>query len=173
MKRGIIISLLAFFALQSYAQAGDLFVGAQAGYATYFKAPVYGLNVSYDLSDPIQISLTGLMNPSITRKGEFSFDPDEKMNLLAAGLDVRLLLINMDVWATGPVIGGEYLSVKYKDTPLRDFNTVCFVAGWHLRANITDNLRLTVGWRYTNTKESIGASHSIFYAGFGYAFSLK
>ncbi|GHT74683.1 hypothetical protein AGMMS50262_08160 [Bacteroidia bacterium] len=172
MKKGIIILFLTFCALQSYAQAGDLFVGVQGGYATYYKAPLYGLNVSYDLSDPIQISLTGLLNPSITRKAEYSFDTDEKLKFYAAGLDVKLLLLNMGVWATGPTIGAEYMSVKYKDNSLKDFNTVGFVAGWHLRANITDNLRITAGWRYTNTKEEISASHHLFYVGFGYAFNL-
>jgi opacity protein-like surface antigen len=174
MKRIIFILLLPLCAIGLYAQAGDLYVGAQGGYITKYEGLLYGLNVSYDISDPLQISFTGLLNPALTEKDGFNSNNDEKLALYSMNLDLRILLLNQKTWATGPAVGGQYLIAKYKNDPagIKNFETLCFNIGWHIRANVSDNLRVTGGWRYTNTKESIGASHHMFYIGVGYAFNL-
>ena len=182
MKKAIIIFGLIFFSMQSYAQAGDLHFGLQGGYATYYKTPLYGLNISYDIANPLQISLTGLMNPKFNRPG--INDSKEKWALYSANLDARLFLINMVSWATGPSLGGQYM--RYSFTTIAQSgnqlysddgsNLFGFNIGWHLRINITDNLRATGGWRYTNMlrdKDGIKPDgYSLFYVSFGYAFNL-
>lgn len=171
MKKAIIILFLAFSGIQAYAQAGDLYGGVEAGYATYYKAPLYGLNVSYNVRNPLQISLTGLMNPSLTKAVDYNHLIKEKLTLYSANLDARLFLINMDAWATGPVLGGQYLYIKKKDNMnLPADNLFGFNIGWHLKINLTDNVRVNGGWRYSSIKDS--ESYNLFYVGIGYAFNL-
>ena len=177
MKKAIIILGLVFFSIQSYAQAGDLHFGLQGGYATYYKEaqrdifkPFYGLNISYDLANPLQISLTGLMKPKFFKTVDYNHELSEQLSLYSANLDVRLFLINMGSWATGPSLGGQYMYINKKDNIFGSDNLFGFNIGWHLRINITDNLRATGGWRYSSMKES--ESFSLFYVGIGYAFNL-
>jgi hypothetical protein len=170
-KITFIVLLFVFFTIKSYAQAGDLQFGIQGGYATLYKDPLFGLNASYDFSDMFQTSFTGLFNPAVKRKDEFNSAYDEKLGLYSLNLDTRFLIINQRVWAMGPSLGAQYLIAKYENS-LGNYNALCFNIGWHVRTNITDNLRLSGGWRYTNTKESIKASHHFFYIGIGYAFNL-
>ncbi|MDR0543169.1 MAG: porin family protein [Dysgonamonadaceae bacterium] len=175
MKKAIIIFFLAFSTVQTYAQAGDLYGGLQGGYATYYKAPLYGLNVSYDISGPLQISLTGLMNPDITKSAAWDKSIPEKLKLYSADLEIRLFLINMEAWATGPLLGAQYLH-KDKTTLLvngKEFytdNLLGFNIGWHIKINITDNIRFNGGWRYSSIKDD--DSYNLFYAGIGYSFNL-
>ena len=169
MKKAVIIIGLVFFSMQSYAQAGDLYFGLKGGYATYYKAPLYGLNVSYDIANPLQISLTGLMNPSTP-----AIYPDlgeKKRSLYLADLDARLFLIAMESWATGPSLGVQYMryGIEHNTEGLKADNVYGFNIGWHLRINITDNLRAVGGWRYTTNKIE---GYSLFYVGVGYAFNL-
>ena len=181
MKKAIIILGLVFFSMQSYAQAGDLYFGLQGGYATYYKAPLYGLNISYDIANPLQVSLTGLMNPSFTTTTEWTLAGGEKKivkekwELFSVNLDARLFLINMESWATGPSLGAQWLSYKFttSDNSISfgdDDNLLGFNIGWHLRINITDNLRASGGWRFSNMKES--DNYNLFYLSIGYAFNL-
>ena len=170
MKRVIIILGLVFFSIQSYAQAGDLFFGLKGGYATYYKAPLYGLNISYDIARPLQISLTGLMNPKIIKPVDFNQDLKEQLTLYSANLDARLFLINMESWATGPSLGVQFLHINKKDNIFGTDNLYGFNVGWHLRVNINDNLRAMGGWRYSSMKDS--DSYNLFYVGLGYAFNL-
>ncbi|MDR2805781.1 MAG: porin family protein [Dysgonamonadaceae bacterium] len=176
MKKAIVILCLVFSAVQTYAQAGDLYGGLQAGYATFYKAPLYGVNLSYDVSNPLQISLTGLMNPNITKSAAWNQNIKEKLKLYSTNLDVRLFLINMESWATGPSLGAQYLH-KDKTTLLvsgaKEFysdNLLGFNIGWHIKVNVTDNIRLQGGWRYSSMKDDDG--YNLFYLGIGYAFNL-
>jgi opacity protein-like surface antigen len=170
MKKIAIVLFLICFTAKAYSQAGDLYVGAQGGYETKYKNLLYGLNLSYNVSDPIQISLTGLMNPNILHKAEYNWDKDETIRLYSASLDVRLFLINMDSWATGPSVGAQYLNLNYPDNDLRNYHAWGANLGWHVKANVTDNLQLNGGWRYTTATE--GASYHLFYLGVGYTFNL-
>ena len=170
MKKAIIIIGLVFFSIQSYAQAGDLHFGLQGGYATYYKAPLYGLNISYDIANPLQISLTGLMNPRFIKSVDYNHELKESLQLYSANLDVRLFLINMESWATGPSLGGQYMYINKKDNILGPDHLFGFNLGWHLRINITDNLSINGGWRYSSMKDS--DSYSLFYVSIGYAFNL-
>jgi hypothetical protein len=167
---------LVFPAVQTFAQAGDLYGGLQAAYTTYYKAPLYGLSVSYDVSNPLQISLTGLMNPAVTKPVDYNHDLKEKLKLYSASLDVRLFLINLESWATGPSLGAHYLH-KDKNIVLtngtNEFyndNLLGFNIGWHLKVNLTDNIRINGGWQYNSIKGS--DSYNQFYLGIGYAFNL-
>ncbi|MDR1526556.1 MAG: porin family protein [Dysgonamonadaceae bacterium] len=171
MKKAIVILGLVFSAaVQVHAQAGDLYGGLQGGYATYYKAPLYGLNLSYNISDPLQISLTGLMNPNIIKAVDYNHTLKENLQLYSTNLDIRLFLINMEMWATGPTLGGQYLYINKKDNLLGPDNLFGFNIGWHLQINMTDNLRINGGWRYSSIKDS--DSYNLFYIGIGYAFNL-
>jgi hypothetical protein len=176
MKKTIIALCLIFSAMQAYAQAGDLSFGLQGGYATHYNAPFYGLNLSYEPSDLLQISLTGLMNPNVTKSAAWDRNITEKLKLYTANLDARLFLISMETWATGPSLGAQYL-YKDKTTFLangrKEYYTdklLGFNIGWHLKINMTDNLRLNGGWRYSSIKDDEG--YNLFYLGIGYAFNL-
>ena len=170
MKKTLFILLLVFFSLKSYSQAGDLHIGLQGGYATKYKNPLYGLNLSYDVSNLLQVSFTGLMNPDFIKKDEFNPADNEKLSTYSFNLDARLFLINFESFATGPSIGAQYLTINHKEHSMRNFNGPGFNIGWHIRANITETVRLTGGWRYNTMKE--GESYNLFYLGIGYAFNV-
>jgi opacity protein-like surface antigen len=171
MKKAIVIfCLVCFAAVQAHAQAGDLHVGLLGGYTTYYKAPLYGMNLSYTISDPLEISLTGLMNPNIIKTADYNHEVKENLQLYSANLDARLFLINMEAWATGPSLGGQYLYFNKKDNVLGPDNLFGFNLGWHLKINVTDNLHVNGGWRYSSIKDD--DSYNLFYLGIGYAFSL-
>ncbi|MDR0798841.1 MAG: porin family protein [Dysgonamonadaceae bacterium] len=169
MKKGIISLLLVFSAVCSYAQAGDLFVGAMGGYITHYEDPLYGLNLSYHVNDPIELSLNGLFNSNVTLKDDFS--DDSKLKLLSLNLDLHYYMILMRSWATGPTIGGQYLRITDKaDQPLLNASAGGFNIGWHFRGNISDTMKAFGGWRYTMAGKEY--SHHFFYIGVGYTFSL-
>ncbi|MCL1938080.1 MAG: porin family protein [Candidatus Azobacteroides sp.] len=177
MKKTIIILGLIFSVMTAYGQAGDLTVSARGAYVSMYPAFTYGLDVSYQISDPLEASISGMMNPKITKEDKDFHDPayTRRYSLYTGSLDVRFLLLRMENWSTGPSIGAQLLSFESKDNNhyVVDNGTALGVNfGWHLRINVTDNLRLTGGWRYTNTKESVGLSHHAFYLGIGYAFNL-
>ncbi|GHU92244.1 hypothetical protein FACS1894155_12430 [Bacteroidia bacterium] len=164
---------MAVYALGSYAQKGDLYLGAAGGYITNYKGAVYGLNVSYHLTDPLEVSLTGLMNPEI--KGDVDTPDETTIKMYSVNLDFRFYMVLQRNWATGPVIGGQYsyLDKNYIKYPINNqyyLNVAGFNMGWHLRGNLTENLKLNGGWRYTTANQN--ASHHLFYVGLGYTFSL-
>ena len=169
MKKEIFILLLVICTVRSYAQAGDLLVGATGGYITHYEDPLYGLNVSYHLNDPIELSLSGLLNPNVTRKDEID-DSVDKLNLLSLNLDLHYYMMLMRSWATGPVLGVQYLSITDKEASLGDANVTGFNIGWHMRGNISDTMKVFGGWRYTMAGNEY--SHHYFYVGVGYTFSL-
>ncbi|MDR3046359.1 MAG: outer membrane beta-barrel protein [Bacteroidales bacterium] len=172
MKKAVFILFLVFLAGKSYAQAGDLTIGAIGGYETKYKDILYGLNLSYSVNNPLQISLSGLMNPNILEKDDFDKKKDRKLKLYSTNLDVRFFLLNMETLAMGPSIGAQYLSVNYKDNTaiFSDYTAWGANIGWHIQVNPTDNLRINGGWRYSTATE--GASYNLFYLGVGYAFNL-
>ena len=185
MKKTVFILLLGILSIPGYSQKGDLTVGAKGGYVyspTYFKDILYGIDVSYHLSDPLEIAFTGLLNPNIT---SYKNIKDEKKQLAAysANLDFRLYLLHQREWATGPALGGQYYIVDDKTENLGAYKALGFNIGWHARINLTDYVKINGGWRYTNAKakdrsswdenSTLDISHHLFYLGIAYTFELR
>jgi opacity protein-like surface antigen len=174
MKKVFFILTLAFVSLSVYSQKGDLAVGLKGGYVyspNYYSDALYGLDVAYHIADPFEIVFTGLMNPNVSYKNEWG--DKYKLSVYSANLDLRLYLLMQRDWATGPALGGQYLVINNKTTDYAGVNTLGFNLGWHLRINVSDNLKINGGWRYTNAKDDgLDVSHNYFYAGLAYTFSL-
>jgi len=186
MKKTVFILLLTILSVQAYSQKGDLTVGAKGGYVYSpvdfkYNGILYGFDVAYHLSDPLEIAFTGLMNPSISRASQG--DNDRNIAVYSANIDFRLYLIHQQTWATGPALGGQYYIVDHKNVSyLGTDKKMGFNIGWHFRIDLTDNLKLNAGWRYTNVKFkdttsqydfSLDASHHLFYLGLAYTFETK
>ncbi len=178
MKKTFLLFFISLFSSAVFAQKGDLFVGATGGYITNYKDFMYGINASYHLADPIEISFTGLMNPDITEKdgekGSSSYTTS-KIKMYSTNLDFRYYLILQRSWAMGINLGGQYsyIDKKYLNSATDEeynVNIAGFNIGWHMRANITENIKVNGGWRYTTANHN--ASHHLFYVGVGYTFSL-
>jgi len=185
MKKTILALLLAVLSISAFSQKGDLSVGAKGGYAyspNYYKGMLYGMDVAYHLSDPLEVAFTGLFNPNISyediNKGK------KNLAVYSANIDFRLYLIHQESWATGPALGGQYYIVNNTTDKLGAYKALGFNIGWHFRVNLTDNLKLNAGWRYTNVKakdnskwwssnNSFDISHHLFYVGLAYTFELK
>jgi len=189
MKKTALALLFVILSVSAFSQRGNLSVGAKGGYVLSssdlkYEGILYGFDVAYHLSDPLEIAFTGLLNPNISRNDENG----AKDNLAAysANLDFRLYLIHQQVWATGPALGGQYYIVNSitSGAGKYDYSALGFNIGWHIRFNLTDNLKLNGGWRYTNVKAQnkkywwdssypFNMSHQIFYVGLAYTFELK
>jgi hypothetical protein len=172
MKKIFFIWVLTMVSLSIYSQTGDITIGAKGGYMSYYKAPLYGLDLAYHLNDPFEIAFTGVCNPKISWTNDYT--PREKTNELSvysANLDLRLYIINLDVLMTGPALGGQYLIVNNKTDILGDYKVLGFNMGWHIKANVSEHVRINGGWRYTNAKENLG--HHFFYAGLAYTFQTR
>jgi opacity protein-like surface antigen len=167
MRKIFLVLVLAVISLNTYSQSGDFAVGAKAGYITYYKNLLYGLDLSYHLTDPLELAFTGLYNSDVSLKNEIT-NKTNKFAIYSMNLDARLYLIMQESWATGPVLGGQYLISKCKTDDLISEKVFGFNMGWHIRANVTDNLKINGGWRYTNAKEEL--SHNLFYAGVAFTF---
>lgn len=176
MKKIAFLLIIALFTIKAQAQTGDLTLGARGAYITKHEGFLYGLDLSYQLSPLLEISASGLMNSKIHKKDKEFNDPDwdRDISFYSGALDLRFLLINSELLATGPSLGGQYMSFKSKNRNgfIEDEESgLGFNLGWHVRVTLAENLKLTGGWRYTNSKESI-LSHHTFYVGVGYAFNL-
>ena len=188
MKKTILILLLAVLSVHSYSQKGDLTVGAKGGYAyspNYYKGVLYGIDVAYHISYPLEIAFTGLLNPSISY--EDINNDKKKLAVYSTNMDFRLYLIHQREWATGPALGGQYYIINVKDAKDNDlvtYKALGFNIGWHLRIDLTDNIKINGGWRYTNAKDkdktkwwssdsSFDISHHLFYLGIAYTFELR
>ncbi|GHT08819.1 hypothetical protein FACS189426_05380 [Bacteroidia bacterium] len=176
MKKIFFILTLTLVSLSVYSQKGDLAVGLKGGYVhsiEYYSDILYGLDVAYHITDPFEIAFTGLLNPSASYTNYK--DEKQKLSVYSTNLDLRLYLLMQREWATGPVLGGQYLVINNKTTGDKEFiNKIGFNLGWHLRINVSDNLKLNGGWRYTNVKdEGFDASHHFFYAGLAYTFQTN
>jgi len=175
MKKVLIISVLFFSAIQMRAQSGELAVGAQGGYITYYKSPLYGMTFTYHLSTPLQLSLSGLINPNISLKEGSNTIPTE---LYTVNVDLRFLLLNFDILSTGPSIGLQYMR-NIENSAVSDKKNIFGPnLGWYVKYNLTENLRLTGGWQYSNMKKSSNMtsytynfSYHMFYVGLSWAFN--
>jgi opacity protein-like surface antigen len=177
MKKTLFILLFASLAVCSHAQRGNLSVGVKGGYvysSNYFRDYLYGANVDYHLTDALELAFTGLMNPQAKFKHDTQTD---KFKVYSLNLDARLYLLNMRTWGMGPALGGQYLYTYNTTDNYKDVSTLGFNLGWHTRFNITDNVRINAGWRYTNIKDKTDyrtndIGHHLFYAGVTYTFEL-
>lgn len=179
MKKIVFILTIALFGLTAQAQTGDLTLGLKGAYITNHKGFLYGLDVAYQVSPLLEASFTGLMNSKINKKDSFLGyeDPDLERNIsiYSGNLDLRFFLISTDYLGTGPTLGVQCTQFKIKmpmnnDAVIDDGTAWGFNIGWHIRLNVTENVKLNGGWRYTNATED--QSHHIFYLGVGYAFNL-
>ncbi|MDR1436863.1 MAG: porin family protein [Candidatus Symbiothrix sp.] len=170
MKKPVFFLLCIACSFASYAQAGDTSVGLLGGYDTQYKDGMYGLNISYHLIDQAEVGFTGLFNPNISQTDEFNRTKVENLSLYSLNLDLRYYLLLTRSWGMGPFLGGQHLIVQNKEYSYKDFSVFGFNIGWHIKANITEEIKLTTGWRYTMANE--GIKHHCIYLGIGYTFSL-
>jgi len=187
MKKTVFILLLAILSVQAYSQKGDLTVGAKGGYVYsphYYNGSMYGFDVAYNISDPFEIVFTGMMNPNVPYVSkDNSGNSNYKLAVYSANIDFRLYLIHQQTWATGPALGGQYYIVNNMTNNTYNSKALGFNIGWHVKVNLTDNLQLNGGWRYTNAKAKNTAnwwddsttdiSYNLFYLGVAYSFELK
>jgi len=202
MKKTALALLFAVLSISAFSQKGDLTVGAKGGYVLstadlQYNNILYGFDVAYHLSDPLEIAFTGLMNSNISHKisnpNYNSKEPISKSNqenltenlaVYSANIDFRLYLIHQQSWGTGPALGGQYYIVDNKTANLGADKALGFNIGWHFRVNITDNLKLNAGWRYTNAKSkdkthwwdsgsNYDISYHLLYLGLAYTFESK
>lgn len=184
MKKTVLILTLIIASVQAFSQKGDLTIGAKGGFVSSNSSVnytnfLYGIDVAYHLSDPIEVVFTGLINPNIT-------GDDRKLAVYSASMDFRLYLIHNRDWAdfaTGPALGGQYYIINNKTANLGADKALGFNIGWHVRFNLTDYVKVNGGWRYTNAKAKDRASwrddatfdmsHHIFYLGIAYTFELR
>jgi len=181
MKKTVFFLLLGILSIPCYSQKGDLTLGAKGGYINSnvdlkYQSVLYGIDVAYHLSYPLEIAFTGLMNPNIRRD-------ESKLSAYSANIDLRLYLLRQQEWATGPALGGQYYIVDDKTENLGAYKDFGFNIGWHFRINLTDYTKINGGWRYTNikTKDSksyfgetkFDMSHHLFYLGVAYTFELR
>jgi opacity protein-like surface antigen len=176
MKKAIFILFAAILSVSAYAQRGDLTVGLKGGYVNstkYYKDILYGTDIAYHLSDYLELAFTGLINPNVKWS-------DSKLAVYSGSLDFRLYLIHQREWGMGPALGGQYLVVDNKTNKYGPDKSLGFNLGWHIRASLTDNLKINGGWRYTNAKvksndehySDFDMSHHFFYLGLAYTFEL-
>ncbi len=177
MKKIFLLLFTVICSLGAHAQAGDLFVGATGGYITSYQNVLYGINAAYHVTDPLEISFTGLMNPNINddENSIAGENNSTKIKMYSTNFDIRYYIILQRNWAMGPFIGGQYsyLDKKYINSATNEqysLNVAGFNIGWQLRANLTENIKLNGGWRYTSANHN--ASHHLFYIGLGYTFNL-
>ncbi|MCC8147046.1 MAG: porin family protein [Bacteroidales bacterium] len=124
----------------------------------------------------MEASFTGLMNTKIHTKDKDFNDPnfDRNVSFYSGNLDLRFMLINSELLATGPALGAQLSKFTRKeyltDEVVDDGTAWGFNIGWHVRFTVAENIKINGGWRYTNAAED--QSHHIIYLGVGYAFSL-
>jgi hypothetical protein len=169
MKKIFFIALSIAFSVSVFAQKGDFTVGAKTGYISKYKDILYGLDAAYHISDPLEIVVTGLMNPNVSLSDELD-NSKNKLAVYSASADFRLYLAMQQSWGMGPVLGGQYFSVVNKTDDLYNVDVFGFNLGWHIRASLTDNLKINGGWRYTNAKEDM--KYHFFYVGLAYTFEM-
>ena len=178
MKKLFLLLFTTVCSLGAFAQTGDLSVGATGGYITKYKDLMYGFNIGYHVTDPLELNFTGLMNPSMTEENETFLPGDKfsrKIKMYSTNLDIRYYMVLQRDWATGPFIGGQYSYLDRKDldsvtNEQYKLNVAGFNVGWHLRINLTDNLKINGGWRYTMANQN--SSHHVFYLGLGYTLNV-
>ena len=174
MKKTVLVLLFAGLAVHAFSQAGmgDLSVGLKSGYTTKYDNLLYGFDVAYNLTGSLEFAFTGVMNPGISYKDSYDTHfPVQKLAVYSGNLDARLYLVSGPTWGIGPALGGQYLSVNNKTTEYGTYNVFGFNIGIHGKFDVTDNLRINGGWRYTNAKQE--ASYSFFYVGVAWVFQTR
>lgn len=166
MKKITLITILVLLATNFYGQKGDLYVGALGGYVTNYKEFLFGLQSSYHVTDPLEVSLSFIMNPDI--KLEESGEKDTKLELYSFNLNMQYYILSQRTWSMAPVIGAQYF--LYKEDLYGDENSFGLNLGWNMRYYLTENLKLSGGWKYAVMNHD--ASHHLFYVGLGYTFNL-
>jgi len=181
MKKIVFILLITILSVHAYSQKGDLTVGAKggciySGSQIKFTNVLYGIDIAYHVSYPLEVAFTGLMNTNIPRD-------ESALSVYSANLDFRLYLLGTREWKTGPALGGNYYMINDKGDNLDANKALGFNIGWHFRINLTDYVKLNGGWRYTNAKAkdrsswrddaTLDVSHNFFYVGLAYTFELK
>jgi len=181
MKKTVFFLFLGILSIPAFSQKGDLTLGAKggciySGSQIKFTNALYGIDVAYHISYPIEVAFTGLMNTHIPRK-------ESALAVYSANMDFRLYLIHQREWATGPALGANYYIVDDKTVNLGSYKALGFNIGWHFRISITDYMKINGGWRYTNAKakdkaswredSTLDISHNLFYLGLSYTFELK
>jgi len=170
MKKTVLILFFAGLTVSAFSQMGDLSVGLKSGYTTGYNNFLYGFDAAYNLTGSLEVAFTGVMNPNISLKDDWS-SVTNKLSVYSGNLDARLYLLSSRTWGIGPALGGQYLSVKNKTNEYGTFNVFGFNIGVHGKVNITDHLLINGGWRYTNAKED--ASYNFFYLGIAYVFQTR
>ena len=170
MKKTVLILLFAGLALRSFAQVGDVTAGLKSGWTTGYDNLLYGFDAAYNLTGSFEIAFTGVMNPNISLKDDWTGKTDQ-LSVYSGNLDARLYLLSSRYWGIGPALGGQYFSVKNKTNEYGTFNALGFNIGIHGRINLTDNLLANGGWRYTNAKEE--ASYHFFCLGVAFTFQTR
>lgn len=176
MKKIVFILLPVFFAAGLHAQtrAGDLTAGARGAYISMYKSFTYGLDVSYQITDPLEVSLSGMLNPNIKKKDEYNSRFDRDISLYSGNLDLRFYMLNLETFAMGPALGGQCLFFKITEPSTQSVRdegvSTGFNIGWHIRAELAEDVKLNGGWRYTTATK--GFSHHAFYIGIAYTFHL-
>ena len=170
MKRLVFAAFFVLFTLGAGSQRiGDWYIGADAGYITNYKDIVYGARSTYNITEPLEVGASFLMNPVIKSKDPGGEQSEGKW--LSYNLDLTYYALMQYGWSMGPSIGGQYLdySVKYKTAVVHDketFSAFAFNVGWRLRFDLSDKIKLTGGWRYSTGQDD--TSYHLFYIGVGY-----
>lgn len=169
MKKYLLIALISLFSLNSYSQVGDLNVGVEGGYLLQYSNPMFGLNVGYMLTDHMEVSLKGIMHPSVKVS---DFSTDDKFSLYSLDLCINYYIIHMRDWGIGPAVGCGFASRKDKEsTGFLDDDGLGVSLGVKFFGNLGDQFRINGGWKYTTGSEFLTNFH-YFYLGFSYAFDL-
>jgi len=165
-----IVILFLLLTLGANAQRpGDWYIGADAGYVSYYKDIVYGARTTYSITEPLEIGASFLMNPVIKSKDPGGEQSEGKW--LSYNLDLTYYALIQYGWSMGPTIGGQYLdyNVKYKFDK-ETFKAFAFNVGWRVRLDLSDKIKLTGGWRYSTGQDD--TSYHLFYVGVGYCFNF-
>ncbi|MDR1562987.1 MAG: hypothetical protein LBS54_07935 [Dysgonamonadaceae bacterium] len=171
MKK-LFVSLLFVAVMLPLSAQKNLSVGVKPGYVKMngynLSGMQYGVEASYQFGYAVELALSGLYGPNLS-----SSYTGNDYSLFSAGLDLRFYLIQQEIWGTGPVLGGQYFSLKNenKSEVYGADNLPGFNLGWHGRVFLSDNLQLNAGWRYTNAKTD--HAYHLFYLGLAFTFDLR
>jgi hypothetical protein len=171
MKKYFLFLALVGISFGAAAQK-NLSLGLKSGFMNQYKDMQYGFDAAYQWGPALELAFTGGFNPKILLEDTYStVAPTDELSLYSANLDIRFYLIQQSTWATGPALGGQYISVTDKTKEFGSYNVPGFNLGWHGRVFVTDNLQINGGWRYTNAKEDHG--YHFFYLGLAWTFELR
>ncbi len=174
-KKLLLLATLITFTVCIYAQQGDLTVGARGAYITNYKDFLFGLRTGYHLTDPLEVNFSFLMSPEIKLEDPSDALNDSKVKMYTFDLNLCYYIIMNRTWGMGPALGGEYGIVdnhfyNVRNPYTENDNYWAFNVGWQLKYNITENIKLDGGWKYSAATQDM--THHTFYLGVGYTFNL-